>query len=82
VAGVGSRLEVADIVRAHLDDHRQRYALHAAQQAAVHAMLACRTAALGGHLEVCTHCAAQISMPATLPYTTLLRTMAWLHWPT
>jgi Putative transposase/Transposase zinc-binding domain len=59
VAADGSRLEVSDIVRAHLDDHRQRYALHAAQQAAVRAMLACRTAALGGHLEVCTHCAAQ-----------------------
>jgi hypothetical protein len=59
VASARPRLEVADIVRAHLDAYRDRYALSTDQEAVVRAMLVCRTAALGGHLDVCTRCGDQ-----------------------
>lgn len=55
-APVRAELEVADILRDHLESYRERHALSAEQQAAVRSMLRCRTAVLGGHLEVCTHC--------------------------
>ena len=47
-------LEVADIVRDHLDAYQQRYWLGADQKTVVRDLMRCRTAALGGHLEV-TH---------------------------
>jgi len=49
-------LEVADIFRRHLDDYRQHHALSEGQERAVQALLACRTVALGGHLDRCTAC--------------------------
>ena len=49
-------VEVADIFRRHLDGYRQRHALTPAQQDAARAIIACRTAALGGHLDRCTSC--------------------------
>ena len=49
-------LEVADILRAELGDERERPGLSAAQRAAVRDILRCRTAQLGGHLEVCSQC--------------------------
>lgn len=58
-AGVATdrpQLEVAAIVRDHLEAYRNRYALSAAQEVVVRDLVRCRTAALGGHLEVCTHC--------------------------
>lgn len=55
-AVVRPELEVADIFRRHLDDYRQLHALTEGQARAVRALLACRTAALGGHLDRCTVC--------------------------
>jgi hypothetical protein len=50
------RLEVADILRAELGDDAERPGLGAEQSAAVRDILRCRTARLGGHLEICSHC--------------------------
>jgi putative transposase/transposase-like zinc-binding protein len=52
------RLELADIVRAHGDAYRRTHALAAVQSRALHAIEACRTAALGGHQETCDQCGA------------------------
>ena len=49
-------LEVADIFRRHLDDYRQLHALTEGQHDVARAIIACRTAALGGHLDLCTDC--------------------------
>jgi hypothetical protein len=49
-------IEVADIFRRHLAGYRQLHALTPGQQHAARALVACRTAALGGHLELCTAC--------------------------
>jgi hypothetical protein len=49
-------LEVADIFRRHLDDYRQLHALTEGQYDVARAIIACRTAALGGHLDLCTNC--------------------------
>lgn len=46
------RYEVADVLR----DHAQRLRLSRPQQRAVRDIVACRTARLGGHLEVCPTC--------------------------
>jgi hypothetical protein len=46
------QIEVADILR----DHAGRLHLSLDQARAVRALVACRTAALGGHLEVCDRC--------------------------
>jgi len=53
------RLELADIVRAHGAAFRHTHALSRAQGRALHAIAACRTAALGGHRAVCTTCGAE-----------------------
>jgi hypothetical protein len=62
-AGVGaerpSRIELADIVRAHGADYRRTHQLARAQHRALHAIATCRTAALGGHRAVCTTCGAE-----------------------
>jgi hypothetical protein len=51
-------LEVADIIRAHGDEFRQRCAaiLSHAQKKALRDLARCRTAALGGHVERCRDC--------------------------
>jgi hypothetical protein len=49
-------LEVADIFRACGEVYRQSHALTAEQRAVVRDITACRTASLGGHLDVCTGC--------------------------
>lgn len=51
-----SGLEVAEIFRRHLGEYRQRHALTLGQERAIGALVACRTAALGGHLDRCTSC--------------------------
>ena len=54
-------LEVADILRAQgkrFIDHYER-SLSYQQLKAYRAVLACRTAALGGHLDVCSGCGYQ-----------------------
>jgi Zn ribbon nucleic-acid-binding protein len=50
------RLEVADILRAHGEAYARRHALSIEQRRAMRDILRCRTAALGGHLDVCTTC--------------------------
>jgi Transposase zinc-binding domain len=50
------RWEVADIFRLYGDTYRQRYGGSAAQQKVINALLACRTAPLGGHAERCPQC--------------------------
>jgi hypothetical protein len=52
-------LEVADIFRQHGPDYRQHHALPVRQRRVMRAIEVCRTAALGGHLERCDHCAHQ-----------------------
>jgi hypothetical protein len=58
VSGASSRLELADIVRAHGATYRQQHRLIPVQHVALHAIETCRTAALGGHRETCDHCGA------------------------
>jgi len=48
--------ELADVLRAGLAKHEARYPLSEVQRKASNAILNCRTAALGGHLEACTGC--------------------------
>ena len=48
--------EVADIFRLYGDTYRQTHAVSAAQQKVIDAILACRTAQLGGHAERCPQC--------------------------
>jgi len=52
------RLEVADVFRTHGDDFLARWdrVLSRAQRKAFDDIRACRTAALGGHLDQCDQC--------------------------
>jgi len=52
-------LEIADIFRAHGAAYRQRHTVNADQRAAMHAIETCRTAALGGHMDICDTCGHQ-----------------------
>jgi hypothetical protein len=52
-------LELADIVRAHGEAFRRSHALLPDQAAVLRAIARCRTAALGGHLDVCDRCGHQ-----------------------
>lgn len=47
---------VADIFRAYWAEYQRRYPVTPAQRKVVEAMLACRTAALGGHIDLCLAC--------------------------
>jgi len=49
-------LELADIVREHGEAFRRAHALTPDQHAALRAIERCRTAVLGGHLDVCLAC--------------------------
>lgn len=49
-------LEVADIVRAHGEAFLRAHALTPEQLAVLRDIARCRTAELGGHLDVCTEC--------------------------
>lgn len=53
MAGNRPRFEVADVVRAHGDDYRRTHHPSAAQQRVLDDIAACRTAALGGHVDEC-----------------------------
>jgi hypothetical protein len=58
-AGEGTgRLGLAAIVRAHGEALRRSHRLAAVQHRALEAIAACRTPALGGHLERCDRCGA------------------------
>lgn len=50
------RLEVADIVRAHGEAFARSHALTPEQHAVLRDIARCRTAELGGHIDVCTAC--------------------------
>lgn len=52
------RLELAEIVRQYGDTYRRTHRLTAVQHRALRAIVACRTAALGGHRETCDRCGA------------------------
>jgi hypothetical protein len=51
-------LEVADVIRGHGEAFRERFGsrLSAVQRQALHDLAACRTAALGGHVQHCLDC--------------------------
>jgi hypothetical protein len=49
-------LQVAEIFRRHGAAFARTHALSAQQRRVLDAVMACRTAALGGHLDVCSHC--------------------------
>jgi hypothetical protein len=49
-------LELADVVRAYGDTFAKSRVLRPEERAALRAIERCRTAALGGHLDVCTAC--------------------------
>jgi hypothetical protein len=52
------KLEVADIFHSYIEDYRRDHPVSHAQQKAINAILQCRTAALGGHIDMCDHCGA------------------------
>jgi hypothetical protein len=56
---VAASLELADIVREHGAAYRQRHILTPEQHAVLGAITRCRTAELGGHLDVCLACGYQ-----------------------
>ena len=56
------RFEVADIFRDHGEVYRHSHTLTAEQRKAMRDVVTCRTAVLGGHLDVCPDC--QFSRPA------------------
>src|SRR5215472_18145792 len=49
-------LEVADILRAHGEAYAARHPVSALQAAVMRRLVACRTAALGGHVDTCGRC--------------------------
>src|SRR5574341_2035703 len=57
-ARAARRVDLADIVRTQAAAVRQAQRLTRGQHRALRAIAACRTAALGGHLEACDHCGA------------------------
>src|ERR1019366_1441057 len=58
VVGARPPLEVADVIRSHGEAFLQKYGSHlrATQKKALRDLAACRTAALGGHVECCLDC--------------------------
>ena len=57
VAGQGKpRLTMGDIFRAHGEAYQQQHALSLEQGKVLHDIVACRTAVLGGHVDVCLKC--------------------------
>ena len=57
-SGPGVYLEVADVLRRHGDAYRSAHAGHLGrvERRVMGAIVACRTAALGGHVEACDDC--------------------------
>jgi hypothetical protein len=49
-------LEVADVFRQYGEGYRQRHGASPAHRRVMTAIELCRTAALGGHVELCDHC--------------------------
>ena len=57
-ATVRRKVDLADIFRAHGTEYRRVHVLALAQRRAMRAIENCRTAALGGHKDVCEACGA------------------------
>jgi hypothetical protein len=53
------KLEVADILRAYAPLYLEHHAVSFAQYQVLEAIMACRTPALGGHLQICDSCGYQ-----------------------
>jgi len=55
-----SCLELADVLRRHGEDYIRHHHGHLGrvERRVMSAIMACRTAALGGHVETCTACRA------------------------
>jgi hypothetical protein len=49
-------LEVADVIRQHREAYVQEHGLTPTERAVLDAIVQCRTAALGGHVDVCRDC--------------------------
>lgn len=54
-----ARYEVAQIARAHSQQLMEEHPVTSEQKAVLRAIIACRTAALGGHLQLCAQCGYQ-----------------------
>jgi hypothetical protein len=52
----GPLLEVADILRAYGGAYGARHPVSPEQSAVLRHLVACRTAALGGHVDACARC--------------------------
>ena len=52
----GTKLEIADILRQHIQDYKESYSLWPEQKKIVTNLTDCRTAHLGGYVERCNHC--------------------------
>ncbi|MBN2847476.1 MAG: IS91 family transposase [Coriobacteriia bacterium] len=57
--GARARLELADIVREYRAAYARRYPVTPTESAVLDAIERCRTAALGGHVDVCLACGHQ-----------------------
>lgn len=55
-ASAATRFEVADVVRRHGASFRREHVLTPAQHEVLNAIERCRTASLGGHVELCMDC--------------------------
>ena len=55
------KLEVADIFRDHSEAYRANHPLPASHLKVMHDIEVCRTAYLGGHIEKCDTCGAEIN---------------------
>lgn len=53
-------IEVADIFRQHIARYRKQYGMPPSHLKVAGDILNCRTAYLGGHVERCDHCAAEV----------------------
>jgi hypothetical protein len=58
-AGRRGGIDLAEIFRTHGEAFRRTHRLNRAQRRAMRAIELCRTAALGGHRDVCDHCGTE-----------------------
>jgi len=75
-------MKLQDIFRTYIDDYLQKYTPNAVQLKAINAIINCRTAALGAHVNVCEECGTlEISYnPCNNRHCNLCQTMAKEKW--
>jgi hypothetical protein len=56
LAAAGERIELADVLNRYGDEYLRDHYLRSSQAQVVHAIRACRTAAMGGHCDWCSRC--------------------------